>query len=591
MLVELMALHARVLKRMPIALAVLAIGLGLIVMPHVPALQVASWGALVVAIECGRAACGETVLQRGKDIDPQRVHHVFIVLAAIAGAAVGFGAWTFFPQVPIIDQALIGIVFFAVPAAGVTAAVSSKNILAMYALGILVPTAGRWITAYSGYSISISLLTALYWGFLVSVAADNEKLLLRTVILRQQRDRMLANLEHTNKELIAATDRAERAAQARARVLAAASHDLRQPLHALSLYSAMLAAKPGEDMLQEVADNIDRIVRSLGGMLSNLLDLSRLSVGQYVPEQQVFALDRLIGEICEEFSSAADAKKLQFVRELSPLRLRGDSIAIARIARNLIDNAIKYCDQGEIRVQLDARDAHAILTVTDTGRGIPQAEQARIFEEFYQIDNPGRDRSKGVGLGLAIVQRLCELIGANISVASEVGAGTCFAVRIAGLIPHSIAAEQVSPTVSAEELHGKRVYVVDDEIDIRRSMQALLQSWRINADVADGSVTLDALFATQGVPDVLIADLRLGKDEHGAELAHRLRQQYGQFAVVIITGETASSALESANAAGFSILQKPVSPERLRDALRTALHDSYPEESSPLENATVSQQA
>ena len=214
-------------------------------------------------------------------------------------------------------------------------------------------------------------------------------------------------------------------AQARARVLAAASHDLRQPLHALSVYSAVLASKPAPDLLNEVSANIDQIVRSLGNLLNGLLDLSRLSAGYYVPEHQEVDLERLIAGVCNEFQHPAGQKSLAVIQELDPVRVLGDPVAIGRITRNLIDNAIKYTEQGNVRVALHtelAGDASlAVLTVTDTGKGIPASEHSRIFEEFYQLDNPGRDRSRGVGLGLAIVQRLCELIGAQISVVSVVG--------------------------------------------------------------------------------------------------------------------------------------------------------------------------
>jgi CheY-like chemotaxis protein len=206
----------------------------------------------------------------------------------------------------------------------------------------------------------------------------------------------------------------------------------------------------------------------------------------------------------------------------------------------------------------------AILSVTDTGKGIPEAERAKIFEEFYQLDNPGRDRSKGVGLGLAIVQRLCELLGAKIVVNSNVGQGTEFRVSLPVALGASLSRAGVECAVSAVSLEGRRVYVVDDERDIRNSMRALLSIWGVEASTADSVKDAQALFAKNGAPDLLIVDLRLADEEHGSKLAARLQKQYGEFPVLIITGETSSDALREAHASGYALLQKPIAAEVLR---------------------------
>jgi CheY-like chemotaxis protein len=252
----------------------------------------------------------------------------------------------------------------------------------------------------------------------------------------------------------------------------------------------------------------------------------------------------------------------------------GDPLAIARIARNLLDNALKYTERGSITVTVTANGATqgdrarpVILTVEDTGKGIPASEYDKIFEEFYQLDNPGRDRSKGVGLGLTIVQRLCELSGAQVSVRSEPGKGTSFRVDFPAV------ASAPEPTVANPQAHadislrGVRVCLVDDETDILRSMKHLLNAWGMECFTTDSAVGAEACFKERGRPDLLITDLRLGKGEHGAELALRMRQQYGHVPVLIITGETSSTALREATERGFTLLQKPVVPETLREAI------------------------
>jgi CheY-like chemotaxis protein len=243
-------------------------------------------------------------------------------------------------------------------------------------------------------------------------------------------------------------------------------------------------------------------------------------------------------------------------------------VALGRIARNLIDNAIKYTDAGEISVMtgLDTSQTPpvAILKVKDTGKGIPEAEQARIFEEFYQLDNPGRDRSKGVGLGLAIVQRLCELLGAKIQLESRLGEGTEFRVTLPAVVGTAISRLDEDSVASPVSLEGRRVYVVDDERDIRNSMRALLGIWGVQASTADSVKDAEALFAKAGIPDLLIIDLRLADQEHGSHLAARLQRQYGDFPVLIITGESSSDALREAHESGYALLQKPIAAEVLR---------------------------
>jgi signal transduction histidine kinase len=577
MLIELVDLHARSLLRMPYVQAFLVLGIGLVIFPFIRSLAFFAWGALTVGVEALRARYAAYILRRGYDVDPKRTHAAFVSLAALAGASIAVGAVTFLPQLPILSQALFGAILIAIPAAGVAVSQSSRYMVAAYAISILLPASTTWGLLHPSQFLGVAALTILLWFVLILVAADGDKLLLRSVTIRHERDRLVRDLEQRNADVRAAMAAAEQSAQARARVLAAASHDLRQPLQALSVYSAVLAAHPAPDTLSEVSQNIDQIVRALGSLLNGLLDLSRLSSGYYVPERQALALERVVGDVCAEYERPAAQKGLSLQQELRPIRLLGDAVAIGRIVRNLIDNAIKYTDLGGVRVTThlegQGEAAQAVLSVADTGKGIPSAEQSRIFEEFYQLDNPGRDRNRGVGLGLAIVQRLSELIGASVGVESVVGEGTCFRVRMPASLVESMPSEPVAAVAVVESLLGKRVYVVDDEVDILKSMRSLLSVWGITVFTAGSARAADEVFERQGAPDLMIVDLRLGGTEHGAELAGRLRRTYGVFPVLIITGETSSAALREANERSYTLLQKPIAPEVLRLAIAAAMSE------------------
>jgi signal transduction histidine kinase/ActR/RegA family two-component response regulator len=575
MLIELIGLHARALLRMPWVQSFLVLGIGLVIFPFVKPWLFFGWGALTISVEISRARYAAYVLRRGYDIDPKRVHAAFVVFAALAGAAIAVGAVIFLPQLPILHQALYGAILLAIPAAGVAVSQSSRYILAAYAISLLLPASTTWGLLHRSQFFGVAALTILLWVVLILVAADGDKLLLRSVVIRHERDRLVRDLEQRNADVRAAMAQAEQSAQARARVLAAASHDLRQPLHALSVYSAVLAAHPAPETLSEVSQNIDQIVRALGSLLNGLLDLSRLSAGYYVPELQALALDRLIGEVCAEYERPAAQKGLTLKHDLSSIRLLGDAVAISRIVRNLIDNAIKYTDRGEVCVATHLERPGsvplAVLSVTDTGKGIPATEQSRIFEEFYQLDNPGRDRSRGVGLGLAIVQRLCELIGATVSVESIVGQGTCFRVSMPAILAAAALPEEAPSSPAQESLQGKRVYVIDDELDILKSMSALLAVWGVTVVTADSAGAAERVFERHGTPDLMIVDLRLGENEHGAHLAERLQRAYGEFPVLITTGETSSDALRQANERSYTLLQKPIPAEVLRSAIVAAV--------------------
>jgi len=582
MFAELVGLHARAMLRMPWIQAVLVLGIGLVIFGRVGKAGFAGWALLTLSVEFLRSRYAARVLRNAQEIDPLRAHAIFVSLAGLSGAAIGVGAILFLPQLPLLLQAVLAAILLAIPSAGVSVAQSSRFTLAAYAICILLPATLTWGAIYPGQFLGVLSLATLLCVVLILVAADGDKLLQRSVVIRHERDRLVRDLEARNSDVRAAMALAEQSAQARARVLAAASHDLRQPLHALSVYSAVLAAHPAPETLNEVSQNIDQIVRSLGNLLNGLLDLSRLSAGFYVPERENLQLDRLLGSVCDEYERTASQRGVTLRRELDGLRMLGDPLAITRIARNLIDNAFKYTEQGSVtvatRVGMRDQEPVAVFSVTDTGKGIPSEEQERIFEEFYQLDNPGRDRSRGVGLGLAIVQRLCELIGASVSVESKIDAGTCFRITLPLAFDDRLPIETAPPAALDSTLHGKRVYVVDDERDILTSMRTLLGLWGIDVATASSPRSAVELFRASGPPDLMIVDLRLGHEKHGAELADRLQEKYGEFPILIITGETSSEALRSANQRSYTLLQKPIAAELLRRAIIAALCVSVPRE-------------
>ena len=295
---ELLTLHARILLRMP-AFQMLLIGaMGWIALPDISGPLFAAWATSALAAEVLRSGVAHWALRRLPVSAPQRLYRGFIALDAVSGLAVGSAAALFLPHVPLLSQMLIEIVLFAVAAAGTAVTVSSAFMPAAYSSMVLIGASGTWVFLHPGMAPLVIVLTLAYWIFLIAVARDSEGLLLRSIRIRHERDQALQSLERSDAELRAAHEQIGRAMQARNRVMAAASHDLRQPLQALSIYSAVLATHPQPQTMTVVGKNIENIVRDLGEILDELLDLSSLASGSYRLQQTVFALDEAIDGVC-----------------------------------------------------------------------------------------------------------------------------------------------------------------------------------------------------------------------------------------------------------------------------------------------------
>ncbi|MGH8539536.1 MAG: ATP-binding protein [Stenotrophobium sp.] len=563
---ELMGMHARIIRLLPFLDALILCGIAYDVHPFVPRKTLILWLCAVMSMETVRGVYSAYIYRRRGRIDPYLTHACFIVLAGISGFSIGILPVLFFPYLPVAHLPMMAAILYAYAAGGIGVA-ASPQIEITWSICVVMPISYAYGLLHPEQAVAAWALNLVFCCFVVGVAYAAKNLLVQSIVIRHERDTLVRELEQKNVQVSDALARVEESGKIRARVLATASHDLRQPLHALSLYSAVLAADPAPATLQEVSGSIDKIVRSLGHLLNGLLDLSRLSAGYFVPDKRPFWLDQSVREVCTEYQARADEKGLLLVFDLHPFIVRNDLIAVSRITRNLLDNAIKYTEQGRIHVATHMEGNAAILSITDTGKGIPLSEQTRVFEEFYQIDNPGRDRSKGVGLGLAIVQRLCELIDADISLDSEPGRGTCLRVTFRGQMEETVYLTENEEPLTPAPLNGKRVYVIDDESDILMSMKVLLEIWGMVVSTADTPAAAEQLFLRDGVPDLLIVDLRLGQTENGAQLARRMQLVYGAFPVLVMTGETSSEALRQANEQAYPLLQKPIAQEVLREAI------------------------
>jgi len=373
-------------------------------------------------------------------------------------------------------------------------------------------------------------------------------------------------------ELTLQRDAAEQAYLAKTRFLAAASHDLRQPMQALSIFHELLRNEPqsarGADLLATAQQSADAMNMLLGA----LLDVSKLDAKVIQPDCRAFRVQNLLDEMAHEFATIAEHKGIRLrVRPCSALVL-SDPVLLGQVLRNLLSNAIRYTLSGRVLVACRRCQGQLRIGVFDTGIGIAEDQHAAIFAEFYQVGNEARDRQQGIGLGLAIVERVVRLLGHPLSLRSTPGRGSCFAISA----PLAAASELPSrpmpdadPIQVAGNLAGRRILMVDDDEAIRTGMADLLQGWGCKVMTA-GSIT-DALIQVgngDATIDAIISDMGLPGLGTGIDAIAAVRQRHGErLPALLVTGDTSQAALQAANEAGLIVLHKPIKPARLRAAL------------------------
>jgi signal transduction histidine kinase/CheY-like chemotaxis protein len=386
-----------------------------------------------------------------------------------------------------------------------------------------------------------------------------------------------AQVEALQQQLHQAQASSEAAEQGKARFLAAASHDLRQPAHALGLYMAALRAGPLAPAQAEIAERMQGSLAALDRLFAALLDVSRMDAGAVVPQWDTVALAPLLRRLADEWALQAEGRGLRLALHVAdPEALTvTDAVLLERVLRNLLGNAVKYTERGGVLLACRTRTAadgsrHHRVEVWDSGPGIAPAEQERVFEEFYQARSGGGDsgRERGLGLGLAIVQRLARLLQLRVTLHSRPGRGSVFLLE--GLAPAGVAPQAAaSARHRMRQLAGTLVAVLEDDAEVRDAMRRLLQRW--DCRVVDGASAAELLQRLPGaaVPDALVADLRLADGRHGQAEQALLQAAWPHAVPVLwVSGETAPGL-----PAGAPLLTKPVSPARLRAWLEQSLPD------------------
>jgi two-component system, sensor histidine kinase len=526
----------------------------------VPTAVVVTWLALVVGVREVRAWQLRAMVDNVSLAIDRKLPRVVawnLVLGATNGAAAFFMAWLD----PTYD-ALLTMILVSWAAGAVSTSAPLLRAYVVYSACIFVPAALMWIIGWTPLGLGVAALILMFAGVQFRFAKQNANTFEESYRIRLEN-------ENLARQLAVARDVAEAANRAKSRFLAAASHDLRQPLHALTLHSGLLAQDPLSPDAPAIANEISLSIDSLAKLLDSLLDISKLDAGVVVVERRPIKLHRLIAHLVRTHEPQAAEKGIA-LRFECPLEavVHTDPLLLERLLRNLLDNALKYTDRGEVCILATGDEQTLQVSVRDSGRGIPEPAQAKVFEEFYQVESEGHDRAQGLGLGLAIVARLAVLLELPISMVSQPGQGTTIGFSIPR-VP-GFADDRPADTAQSIALQGLKVLFIDDEESVRRAMRNVLK--RFGCESAEASGSEEALECARSFAvELVLADCRLRDGDSGIEAVRRLREQRPGLPALLISGDTDAERLREAEQSGLQLLHKPVTLQRLQEAMTAVL--------------------
>ncbi len=487
----------------------------------------------------------------------------FTIGAAVGGITWGIGGAVIMPVGRFDLQMLVVVLITSIIYGTLSSFGAWYPAFMVFATAALTPV-GLWsLTQHDATHYAFAFLCAIWLPAVLLLARRQEAGLVRSLTL-QYENAALA------QDLLAQKTIAEVANVAKSRFLASASHDLRQPVHALGMLVGALRSHKLPARSVGLIDQIDGSVGALDSLFTSLLDISKLDAGVVQGQAQAVAVQPLLERIRRDLEGEASAKGVKLSVAPTSLAVVSDPVLLERILRNLIGNAVRYTERGHVLVGCRRRAGKVSLEVWDTGPGIAADKREAIFEEFYQLANPDRDRSKGLGLGLPIVRRLTEILDHPLELESRPGHGTVFRV----FVPRSgaPAAAEAALAEGVAEARSAVILAIDDEHAIRVAMTELLRSWGHTVVAAGGGDEAIAALAHMPAPDLIVCDYRLRGSENGLDVIRRLQTAIGtRIPAILVTGDTAPENIRAALTGGHPLLHKPLSHARLRAAVSSLI--------------------
>ena len=558
---------------------------------HVAPAVMGCWVVVILVNQAWRALLARAYRRAGPEVaEAPRWGRYWAVGSTLAGALWGGAAFVMYPASPA-HEALLIVCLFGVVLGGLNLTAVYKPSFYGFALASLLPLIVRVAQEGDTVHLHTALVMGVVLAFVLAFGHHLNDVLTTSLAHRYENVDLIALLKAQTQAALEARTAAETANRAKSQFLAAASHDLRQPLHALGLFAAALVARAREPELKPLVSSMQASVDALEALFAQLLDLSRLEAGALAPERAPLRLQPMFLRLHDDFAPQAASHGLALTFSPTTLAVVSDPVLLERIVRNLIANALRYTPAGGVVVGARRRGASVRIDVVDTGVGITAALRERVFDEFVQgCAVPAHPTAgRGMGLGLAIVRRLAALLDHPLELASIPGRGSRFSVAAPRVTLRRQRAEDRRPaTASAGALQapapfaGRRVAVIDDDPAVVAAMRTLFSAW--GASVAGGdsvaAVMADGLeqdIAGRGIgiaaePDLIVADLRLADGQCGLAAVKALRALgSSRPPALIVSGDTGAEARAAVAAAGFTLLSKPLLAAALQAAAAHAL--------------------
>lgn len=452
-------------------------------------------------------------------------------------------------------------------ATGTTAFILPMFIVAVTPL--MLPVAVKMFGFEQEFYQWVAVLSLVYLAICAGAAQIVNAAVTRSIDVRFDNLRLLENLQLEKQRAEEALRREAHANQAKSKFLAAASHDLRQPLHSLRLFTATLELQTRDTRHKTLVSQIDTSVKSLEELFNALLDISKLDAGTLSVNKQHVQLQGLLSQLESEFMPLAAEKNITLVCDLQECYVYTDVVLLERLLRNLISNAIRYTSAGSVTLATELQDNCASISVVDTGPGIASENQIRVFDEFVQLGDNHEISGQGIGLGLSIVKRLSILLDIPIVLVSEPNSGATFSVKVPYGRPQATSPEKEMTSCINDDIDTLFVLVIDDEPAVCAAVEGLLEIWGcIVMTAASGDAAVSQLKEISEIPDVILSDYQLRNDENGGSAIEQVRTFLGKkIPAVILTGDIAQARLQAIEKLGFPLLHKPCEPDALRKLL------------------------
>lgn len=565
---ELLIILARQVKRVPfpilIAFSVIATNAAKVV----PVWLWLSWLLLALAILVVRWVV-LSALPKAANMPLTKRVNISIFLSFINGLCHSISV-IFIQDLSGVDKSIQTLLLLTLCTGSIVTTAGYRRLFLAYSLPVLISLALAW-SFFASDNVDVKsrftvlALIILFGAIIMTIAKDTFALFAESFNIRLQHVKL-------NQELQVALAAAENANQSKTRFLASASHDLRQPIHTLSLFGAALEVQNLDDKTREISKFINSALAALASQLDALLDISKLDANVVAVNLSQINITTMLQRLYIEMKPLTNEKSIEFLYDQQNSQfVYTDESLLERILRNLISNAIRYTNKGHIYISQFEKMAapHTlIIRIEDTGIGIADSDKKSIFDEFYQAANPERDRAKGLGLGLAIVKRLVNLLKVKLHFTSTMGIGTVFELELP-LVQRNLQSSLPSKAVVAA-MQKIKILVIDDEADVAMGMKILFENHSHCVALAENKDSAIQSAKTTK-PDIVISDLRLRDKENGIDVINAIRVLYPGIPAILLTGDTAPERLVEAKQSGYTLLFKPVNPTHLLETVSTVI--------------------